>query len=282
MESRYGLSELYSPQDKKPVAHVVFVHGLFGHPRKTWTATATPGEKTGGERPQDHPGGESTEHLAHEDGVFWPKTLLPAIIPDAKILTFGYDADVGGFFSSTSQNTIHQHAENLLSDLADLRDTPAEQSIPLIFVVHSLGGLIVKDAINQSVSTVGTRLKAIAPATLGICFLGTPHRGSKTASLGKIAWNCTVIATNRPNLRLLQALERNSEILDRIGDSFSQTLLKHDIAVYSFREEQETRKFWIFNTMNGSLLYSRSLMPIQLRSVTGKKRLGAFRQIIVI
>ena len=179
--------------------------------------------------------------------MFWPKTLLPAVIPDAKILTFGYDANVGGFFSSTSQNTIHQHAENLLSDLADLRDTPAEQSIPLIFVVHSLGGLIVKDAINQSVSTVGTRLKAIAPATFGICFLGTPHRGSKTASLGKIAWSCTVIATNRPNLRLLQALERNSEILDRIGDSFSQTLLKHDIAIYSFREEQETRKLLVFN-----------------------------------
>ena len=225
------------------------MHGLFGHPRKTWTATAARVEKTGAERAQDHPAGQSTEHSAHEDGVFWPKTLLPAIVPDAKILTFGYDANVGGFFSSTSQNTIHQHAENLLSDLADLRDTPAEQSIPLIFVVHSLGGLIVKDAINQSVSTVGTRLKAIAPATFGVCFLGTPHRGSKTASLGKIAWNCTVIATNRPNLRLLQALERNSEILDRIGDSFSQTLLKHDIAVYSFREEQETRKFLVFNTI---------------------------------
>ena len=228
------------------------MHGLSGHPRKTWTAAAAPRGKTGGERAQDHPAGESTEHSAHEDGTFWPKTLLPDIIPDAKILTFGYDADVGGFLSSTSQNTIHQHAENLLSDLADLRKTPAEQSIPLIFVVHSLGGLIVKDAINQSVSTVGTRVKAIAPATFGICFLGTPHRGSKIASLGKIAWNCTVIGTNRPNLKLLQALKRNSEILDRIGDSFSQTLLKHDIAVYSFREEQETRKFFFFNTMVSS------------------------------
>ena len=181
--------------------------------------------------------------------MFWPQTLLPAIIPDAKILSFGYDADVGGFLSSASQNTIHQHAGNLLSDLADLRDKPEEQEIPLIFVVHSLGGIIVKDAINQSDSTVGTRLKTIAPATFGICFLGTPHRGSKTASLGKIAWNLTVIATNRPNLKLLQGLERNSETLDRIGSTFSQILLKHKIAIYSFREEQETRRLLFFNTM---------------------------------
>lgn len=189
------------------------------------------------------------EHTPLTDGVFWPQTLLPDIIPDAKIFTFGYDADVGGFLSSASQNTIYQHAQNLLSDLADLRENPAEQEIPLVFVVHSLGGIIVKEALNQSEATVGTRLKTIAPATYGICFLGTPHRGSKTASLGKIAWNLTVIATNRPNVKLLQGLEKNSETLDRIGGNFSQILLKHDIAIYSFREEQETRKLAVFNTM---------------------------------
>ena len=225
------------------------MHGLFGHPRKTWTAKASRSEKAGAERAQYHPAEEGIEDMPFGDGVFWPQTLLPAVIPDAKIFSFGYDADVGGLLSSTSQNTIHQHAGNLLSDLADLRDKPAEKDVPLIFVVHSLGGIIVKEAINQSDSTVGTRLKTVASATFGICFLGTPHRGSKTASLGKIAWNLTVIATNRPNLKLLQGLERNSETLDRIGDNFSQILLKHKIAIYSFREEQETRKLLLFNTM---------------------------------
>lgn len=201
------------------------------------------------ERAQTHPAEENIEHTPLGDEVFWPQTLLPVVIPDAKILSFGYDADVGGLLSSASQNIIHQIAQILLSDLADLRDKPAEQEIPLVFVVHSLGGIIVKDALNQSNSTVGTRLKSIAPATLGVCFLGTPHRGSKTASLGKIAWNLTVIATNRPNLKLLQGLERNSETLDRVSDGFSQVLLKYKIAIYSFREEQETRKFWLFNTV---------------------------------
>lgn len=191
----------------------------------------------------------STNHSSLGDGVFWPQKLLPNTIPDAKIFSFGYNADVGGFLSPTSQNSISQHAEALLSDLADLRDKPAEQEIPLIFVVHSLGGIIVKEAIILSDSTVGTRLKTIAPATFAICFLGTPHRGSSIASLGKTAWKVTVIATNRPNLKLLQGLKRNSETLTRVSRGFSQILLKHKIAIYSFREEQETRKFLVFNTM---------------------------------
>ena len=98
---------------------------------------------------------------------------------------------------------------------------------------------------------MGTRLKEIAPLVYGICFLGTPHRGSKSASLGKMAYNLTVIVSKRPNLRLLQGLERNSETLDRVGTAFMQTLLKHDIAIYSFREEHETRKYLIFNTIVG-------------------------------
>ena len=73
--------------------------------------------------------------------------------------------------------------------------------------------------------------------------------------MGKIAYNCTVIFTKRPNLKLLQGLERHSETLDRAGDAFSQTLLKHKIAVYSFREERETRRYLIFNTVIRNNLY---------------------------
>ena len=177
----------------------------------------------------------------------WPKKLLPRVIPDVRIFTWGYDADVVGFLSSASQNTINQHARNLLRDVDDLRSTPDNQLIPIIFVVHSLGGIIVKDALNLSSSTEGTRLKHIAPATVGVLFLGTPHRGSNSASLGKIA--SRIALTMRPNLRLLQGLERNSETLERVGDGFSQTVLKHNIRLCCFREELATRKLYVINFM---------------------------------
>ncbi|KAI4178404.1 MAG: hypothetical protein LQ346_007462 [Caloplaca aetnensis] len=240
MVSRIGLTELYHPpNDKVPTAQVIFVHGLFGHPEKTWSV-------------------EKKDEL-----LLWPKTLLPRVIPDAQVFTWGYDADIDGFFSSAGQSTIHEHAGSLLSDLSDLRGTPEQQAIPLIFVVHSLGGIIVKDALNRSSATAGTRLKDVVPHTYGVIFLGTPHRGSNSASIGKIAYQITLIATKRPNIKLLQGLEKQSEILDRIGDSFNQTILKHGLSIYSFREERETRRFIVFNTMVGlPILHIHFYRPI--------------------
>lgn len=102
---------------------------------------------------------------------------------------------------------------------------------------------------NRSSNEQGTRNKDIAPASYGVCFLGTPHRGSKSASIGRIAFRLTTVATRRPNVKLLQALERNSETLDRIGDDFYQTLLKHNFKIASFREEREIRVLGVFSTV---------------------------------
>ena len=272
------------------VSSIVFIHGLFGHPYKTWTkipsrpksprpfstrsaSSLSNLEKRpqgAGDRPSpkdDYPSLKNEEALSNDEdegesrlkgessglsaaeAVFWPETLLPSIIPSARIFTWGYDADVNGWLSSASQNNIHQHASNLLVDLSDLRFHANNCSVPLIFVVHSLGGIIVKDALSQSAANEGTRWKYIAPATFGIIFLGTPHRGSKSASLGKIMYQITKIATRSPNVQLLKGLERNSEILERIGNSFIQTVDRHKIRLYTFREEQETRKYIFLSTM---------------------------------
>lgn len=76
-------------------------------------------------------------------------------------MTFGYDADVYRFGIATSQNTIHQHANSLLSDVADLQESSENvggcdvrgldlhvlmcfQQLPIIFVAYSLGGIVVK------------------------------------------------------------------------------------------------------------------------------------------
>ena len=50
------------------------------------------------------------------------------VIPDVKIFSYGYDADIDGFLSGAGQNTINQHAQSLLSDLSDLRSSHAEVS----------------------------------------------------------------------------------------------------------------------------------------------------------
>ncbi|MCJ1475942.1 hypothetical protein MMC13_004606 [Lambiella insularis] len=239
------------------VANIIFVHGLFGHPQKTWT-TQLPKSSDNISHQSSTEVASSTNPKSAADQaaasakrdsrmIFWPADLLPSVLPDVRIFTWGYDADIHHWASSTSQNNVHQHAGNLLGDLADLMAKGLSE--PLIFVVHGLGGIIVKDALNQSSHTEITRRKIVAPATYGIVFLGTPHRGSRSASIVKLAFNVTVAATRRPNIGLLSTLRKDSEILDRIGDSFLQTLLKFRYQIYSFREEKETRKFLIINTM---------------------------------
>ncbi|OKL64272.1 hypothetical protein UA08_00936 [Talaromyces atroroseus] len=240
---RIKRSELTTPS---PNRSIILVHGLFGDAYKTWTARVSDTL-----RAQDH------TQPRNEDGVFWPRDLLPDVIKDANVFTWGYNADIDSLFTAASQNTVKQYAENLLADIADrLEAAEPKPTAPrfIIFVTHSLGGLIVKDvsnilALNQSSRIEGTRLKNITPLTFGICFLGTPHRGSSTASIGKIAYTATRAATRRPNVRLLRELEQNSDTLDRIGSEFLQTIQRHALHIYSFREEYETRKYIFFHSI---------------------------------
>ncbi len=78
----------------------------------------------------------------------WPRDLLPQDVPQARILTFGYDASVINFFDSTSHSSIFQHALNLLQDLQRKRNTDDEvrphtcltflSCSHIVFILHSI------------------------------------------------------------------------------------------------------------------------------------------------
>ena len=93
-----------------------------------------------------------------EGEVFWPESMLPIVLPEARILTWGYDADVDAFNISVGHNNVEQHSTDLLTDIANLLDKLGDvspgskaymskltdfwkQAKPIIFVVHSLGGI---------------------------------------------------------------------------------------------------------------------------------------------
>ena len=75
---------------------IVFIHGLTGSSYNTWCDP--------------------------ESGVHWPRDLLKTDIPEARIICWGYDADVTSFWGHASKNRLSEHAQNLLGDLARLRE----------------------------------------------------------------------------------------------------------------------------------------------------------------
>jgi hypothetical protein len=68
---------------------IVAVHGLNGHREKTWTA---------------------------DNNINWLRDLLPHDLPNARILSWGYDANTQSSSRVSTQN-LHDHSLSLVSDL---------------------------------------------------------------------------------------------------------------------------------------------------------------------
>ncbi|KAH0556941.1 hypothetical protein GP486_005272 [Trichoglossum hirsutum] len=195
------------------VADIIFVHGLRGDRINSWS----------------------------KGNIVWPRDLLPAVIPNARIMTWGYDSDVMNFFSKSGKSSIYAHAWQLLEDINLKRKTPEERIRPIIFVAHSLGGIVVKDALcnsyNESKEEImyKPRLAAIKPATAGLVFAGTPHRGSEKAKWATLAANLASLIMKDNNDNVVQALQRGSETLERLQNDFGKILMS--LPVFSFFEE---------------------------------------------
>ncbi|KAI9745365.1 MAG: hypothetical protein M1835_002606, partial [Candelina submexicana] len=171
--------------------------------------------------------------------VFWPAEVLPDDHSDVRILTFGYDSNIINLGGPVDKNNISQHGRALLS--AVLNDRRQQESLarPLIFVAHSLGGLLVKEALIESRKQGKHKperdLSKICPS---IIFLGTPHRGSSDASWAQILSNiagAVQIDTNNSILRALDPSSGSSKLEDLRRD-FSDILDEGQINIYSFQE----------------------------------------------
>ena len=87
--------------------------------------------------------------------IFWPQDLLPIELPNCRIVSWGYDANIDHLTSSASTATVYNHASNLLSALTDIRMTEELKKRPIIFIAHSLGGIVVKDVSTPMLSLLG-------------------------------------------------------------------------------------------------------------------------------
>ncbi|KAK4208230.1 hypothetical protein QBC37DRAFT_379273 [Rhypophila decipiens] len=174
-------------------------------------------------------------------GVFWPADLLPQACPRARVLVFGYDTKITNYgAASTNKNSIYSHAKDLLFALS--RETegcvgPAGKPQQVIFVAHSLGGIVVKEMLSRSSTSTEPQHARIVESTAGVVFLGTPHRGSpEFAAAGDWARTFVNFFGVETNPAMLHALGLKTTDLERAQESFSGLWLKHGFRVKTFQE----------------------------------------------
>jgi len=120
-----GLHVVHDPGPGKRSVDIIFVHGLGGTSRLSWSWN-------------------------RDLSLFWPKEWLPLEqeLEEARALTFGYNAH----FMSPNKDTfnISDFAKDLRMQMKFGNDSDVQSlkigKLPLIFVVHSMGGLVVKKA----------------------------------------------------------------------------------------------------------------------------------------
>lgn len=188
-EQHYGIKVLHDCPDAK--VDVCFVHGLMGGRESTWTAKG-----------QSQP---------------WPQILLPEKLTKARILSFGYDADVVKFGKRTSNSVLTDHAKNLLNGLYRSRARANESGRAIIFVAHSMGGLVVIRAILVSRNNTPSHFRAVFDSTRAIAFIATPHKGSFKATLLRMA---TTFVSPLRNEGSFRPLEKDDPLIESIQEEF--------------------------------------------------------------
>lgn len=195
--NRYGITEFSEGIPDNCKADIVFIHGLASNSDSTWR---------------------------HENAELpWPEELLARDISDCKILKYDYDiSNIHGL----DKGTLRDLAADFLNELVNWRrDNESER--PIIFVAHSLGGLLVKRMLPESQSRNAPY--NIGALTRGIIFLGTPHRVSRWKDHGRRILQALRDNRDRanrvePNIELRAIFQPTSNILEETHTSFMDWL----------------------------------------------------------
>ncbi len=196
----------------------MFVHGFTGDPLDTWTLNNKKGPS-----------------------IYWPRDLASKTISDSRILTYGYDTKIRHVARGpVSKKTVYDHAWDLLCSLEARRRNPSERRRPILFIAHSLGGIIVKEALRRSQRCTLTQahLRGVFEAVVGVLFFGTPHRGADPRNPFHHFLSATAQALGaQVNHLIVNALMPESERLAELRDEFAAMYHERKWRIFSFQEE---------------------------------------------
>ncbi|KAI9779305.1 MAG: hypothetical protein M1835_004735 [Candelina submexicana] len=176
--------------------------------------------------------------IVHDD-VSWIRDLLPVDLPQARLLYFNYDSTT---YNDAPIKILEDIADELLLAFNEhsLRLSQEERKRPVIFLCHSYGGLVVKEALIRAQSAL-ERHSDIVRNTYGVLFLGTPHLGTQYTGYAR------AVAVR------LSRLDSNPDIFLPLEVNSTRLLAQHETFLWYYDKLPmvnfyETHKLEIYNT----------------------------------
>ena len=183
---------------------VVFVHGLGGDYASTWAP----------------------------DGAVdcWLDWLVEDI-PGIAVWSIQYPAGATKWAAKGEGMALPERAAGLIQ----IMTYHGIGSRKVIFVCHSLGGLMIKQILRNSWDMAKPEWRVIVDATVGVAFLATPHAGSGLATIAK------AMRLSRAT-RTTLALAANDPHLKELADWYRQNTPTLGIQTIAYSESRKMRR----------------------------------------
>ncbi|KAH8882196.1 hypothetical protein GQ53DRAFT_666276 [Thozetella sp. PMI_491] len=204
-----GLTVLHCPLESDHRVDIVAVSGLGGHAYGSF-------KERGG-------------------NYMWLSDSLPEHIPTARVAIYGYES---GLPNSTSFQNLTDLGTSFKTSVEELEQYGNGLTKTLIFIAHSLGGLIVKEvcAMVQMYRSKSEKLKTTLHSIYGAIFFGVPNDGLDIAALRPMVGD----GPNRPFLESLGHV--NSDVLRSQNREFLETFdTENGPEIYCFYETSMSR-----------------------------------------
>lgn len=224
METRQGLPRLVQlfPKDNSigsTTVDIIAVHGIETQSPRTWIAYE-----------HDHePRGRATNWLCDED-------MLPKVVPQARIWAYDYNSNC--YSDNAQEIDVLGLGDSFLEMLRGAQDKGVGERV-LVFIGSCFGGIVIAQALERAFRD-RARYDSLLNSTAGVVFLGTPLRGTATASIAQWLVLIRGFMGKETSATLLEGLEEKDRSLNNVIHDFAEKAIQNQLQIRCFYETRET------------------------------------------
>ncbi|KAF4240075.1 hypothetical protein CNMCM8980_005445 [Aspergillus fumigatiaffinis] len=158
------------------------------------------------------------------NGRLWLRDDLPKALPESRIFLCEYDSTV----AYDRDRSSFLDKANALLEAITIKRRDANQR-PLLFLGHSLGGLLIKQALINAHNN--KRYTPIKDATVGVAFFATPHFGGDPTAvrMGNVVAKVAISLGFKAGDNILETLKSGSIFTGIMKEHWRHQLPNYDL-----------------------------------------------------